>query len=143
MEGAIFLVALAALVVALSVLLSRRSTVVSVNDDVAIRLPQAEVERRSFGALGSIPAATMTQSIPGQLTVTTKWPPSWVILVAILSFPIGLLLLLLVRQDLVLNVRFVETKEDTLVQVAGKSRRKVAIAVGETFNRLPEPTSLS
>lgn len=133
----------ALLIVAFVLLVSRGSQVVVVNDDVVIAASQAEVERQSFGMLGSIPGATMTQSMPGQVVVTAKWTPSWVIVVAILSFPLGLLLLLLVRQDLVLNVRFAETSGGTLVQVTGKSRRKVAIAVGAAFDRLSGSASLA
>lgn len=135
MEAVVVLVPVV-LVVVLILLGSRRSSVVTVNDDMILASLPNEVERRAFGALGSVPGATMGQVFPGQLTLTSKWTPSWVVVVAILSFPLGLLLLLLVRQDLVLHVRFTESTEGTLAQVAGKSRRKVAIAVGEVFNQM-------
>ena len=77
----------------------------------------------------------MNQSMPGQVTLTSPWAPTWTVVLGILAFPVGLLLVLLLRQDLTLNIRFVEEGDGTLVQVAGRARKKVALLVGEAIER--------
>lgn len=111
----------------------RRSQVVTVNDSMSLPERRSTVERGAFGSLGSIPGAVMSQTMPGQVTLTSKWAPTWTVVLGILAFPVGLLLVLLIRQDLTLNIRFVEDGDGTLVQVAGRARKKVALLVGETF----------
>lgn len=139
MDGfiAVLVLLISALVVlALLVAGSRRKSVVTVNDQLAIALPRGQVEQFAFGPISSIPGAAVTQAVPGQTTLVTKWTPTWAVVVGILAFPLGLLLLLLIRQDLVLHVRFVDSSGGTLVQVAGRSRRRTALAVGEALEAL-------
>lgn len=113
----------------------RRAQVVTVNDSVRLPERHSTVERDAFGPLGSIPGATMNQTMSGQVTLTSQWAPTWTFVVGILAFPVGLLLVLLIRQDLTLNIRFVEDGDGTLVQVAGRARKKVALLVGEAIER--------
>ena len=125
------LIALAVIVVT-----TRWKSVVSVNDAIILHADRAAVERITFGPLGSIPSSQLTSATPGQVTITSSWTPTWAVFVGILTIPIGLLLLLLVRQTLTLHVRFLNHEGGTLVQVAGKARKKVALAVGEAFNQM-------
>lgn len=125
------------LVVAVIVAASRSSSVVTVNDQVELPLDLATVERDAFGPLGAVRGASMSQSLPGQVTLTTSFIPTWAVLLGILAFPIGLLLLFLIRRELTLHVRYVEQGGGTLVQVAGKTRKNVALAVGEIFGSMP------
>jgi len=111
----------------------RRATVVSVNDETRLRAGRADVERQSFGPLGSITGSQMTQAVPGQVTLTSSWIPTWAVFIGILAFPVGLLLLLLVRQSLPLHIRYLDVADGTLVQVSGKTRKRVALEVGRVL----------
>lgn len=133
---AISLVISVLLLVAILAASSRRKSVVTVNDQIEIAMDRDRVEQFAFGPLGSIQGAAVTQAVPGQMTLVSKWTPTWAVVIGILSFPVGLLLLLLIRQELVMHVRFLDNGGTTLVQVAGKSRKRVALAVGEALEAL-------
>ena len=133
----LLVVAAALLVLALVAAGTRQTSVVSVNDETRLPLGRADAERLSFGPLGSVPGSQMTQAGPGQVTLTSSWIPTWAFLIGILAFPLGLLLLLLVRESLLLHVRYLDVTGGTLVQVAGRTRRKTALEVGRIMERLP------
>ena len=122
---------------ALVVVAVRRPAVVTVSDETRLPAPPDDVERFSFGPLGSITGSQMTQAGPGQVTLTSSWIPSWAVVVAILAFPVGLVVPLLVRQRLTLQVRYRDAAGGTLVQVSGKARRRVALEVGRALESVP------
>lgn len=125
-------------IVAIAAAAWRRSQVVTVNDQTRQHADQAQVERHAFGALGTIPKAALTQAVPGQMTLVSKWTPTWAVVVGILAFPVGLLLLLLIRQELTLHVRFnQEADGSTHVHVSGKTLKRVAEAVGRALSEQP------
>ncbi|GAA3834683.1 hypothetical protein [Nocardioides panacisoli] len=135
--GSIAVAAALVLLVVLLVLVSVSSVVVTVNDEETLPLDQATVERLAFGRLGSISGVTMTQVFPGQVSLVSRWLPGWALLVGLLTFPVGLLVLFLVRNEAVLHVRFLDDGETaTTVQVAGRARKRVALDVGEIFDAL-------
>lgn len=108
-----------------------RDPVVTVNDQMSIDgISPAELDRRVFGRLGAVRRSQMAQVFPGHVTLTSSSIPGWAILVGLLAFPVGLLLLLLIRQRVLLNVRVLPEGGGSLVQVAGKARTSVALEVG-------------
>lgn len=108
-----------------------RDPVVTVNDQMSIDgISPAELDRRVFGRLGAVPRSQMGQVFPGHVTLTSSSIPGWAVLVGLLTFPVGLLLLLLIRQQLSLHVRVLPDGRGSLVQVAGKARKSVALEVG-------------
>ncbi|WP_370288654.1 hypothetical protein [Nocardioides sp.] len=115
--------------VALGLLL--RDPVVTVDDEMSIDgMSPAELDRRVFGRLGAVRRSQMGQVFPGHVALTSSSIPGWAILVGLLTFPVGLLLLLLIRQQLSLHVRVLPDGRGSLVQVAGKARKSVALEVG-------------
>jgi len=133
------LIVLGLIAVALFLAFSEGAPVVTVNDEVELSQAPESVERDVFGALGSIRGSTMTSLLPGHVVIVTKSTPAWAVLVGILVLPLGLLLIAFVRNEHVLNVRFLKHGAGTTVQVAGRSRKKVALAVGAAFDRLGRP----
>jgi hypothetical protein len=109
-----------------------RNGAVHVNDSLRTPLPLEAAEQRVFESLGSVPGATMTQVAPRQYAVVCKKSYPWAILFAVLLFPIGLLFLLL-RQELVLNVRLAGDGGGATVQVAGRTQLRIADVVGTSL----------
>lgn len=108
-----------------------RDPVVTVDDQMSIDgMSPAELDRRVFGRLGAVLRSQMGQVFPGHVTLTSSSIPGWAVLVGLLTFPVGLLLLLLIRQQLSLHVRVLPDGRGSLVQVAGKARKSVALEVG-------------
>ena len=120
----------------LAVLFLTRPRIVMVNDQVELKLTPSDVEQRAFGRLGSIPGCQMKQSSVGQLSLVTSTTPGWAIFFGILTLPIGLLLIFLVRQTWTIHVRYSDAAEGTLVQVSGKTRKRVAEQVADVFQNL-------
>lgn len=120
----------------LVVLLWTRPRIVLVNDQVELKLTASDVEQRAFGRLGSIPGCQMNQSSGGQLSLVTSTIPRWAIFFGILTLPIGLLLLFLVRRTWTIHVRYSDAAEGTLVQVSGKTKKRVAEQIADIFQNL-------
>lgn len=135
--GSIAVVATLVLLAVLIVIASAGSAIVTVSDEVTVPQDQDTVERLAFGALGSIPGVTMTQMFPGQLGLASKWLPGWALLVGLLTLPLGLLVLFLVRSEAILYIRFLSDGDTTTtVQVAGRARKRVALRVGDIFDTM-------
>lgn len=131
------MVAILVLLAVLIVIASVSSAIVTVNDEVTVPHDQATVERLAFVSLGSIPGVTMTQMFPGQVGLGTRWLPGWALLVGLLTLPLGLLVLFLVRNEAILYVRFLgDGDTTTTVPVAGRARKRVALRVGEIFDAM-------
>jgi hypothetical protein len=119
-------------IAALLIMNAWRSGVVHVDDSLRSPLPLASAEQRTFASLGTIAGTNMRQVGPQQYAVVSSRCYPWAILCAILAFPIGLLLLLL-RQEIVLNVRLAPEGAGTAVQVAGRAQMRVAREVGSSL----------
>ena len=120
----------------LVVLLLTRPRVVLVNDELKLAQTPGDVEQRAFGRLGSIPGCQMTQSSFGQLSIATTTTPLWAVFLGILTLPIGLLLIFLVRRTWTIHVRYSDAAEGTLVQVSGKTKKRVAEQIADIFQNL-------
>ena len=135
--GSIAVFVVLALLAVLVVLTAAGSAVVPVNDEQALPRDLATVERVAFGSLGSIPGVTMSQMFPGQFSLVSKWLPGWALVVGLLTLPLGLLVLLLARNEATMHVRLLGDGESaTTVQVAGRARKRVALRVGEIFDAM-------
>jgi|tagenome__1003787_1003787.scaffolds.fasta_scaffold19994705_1 hypothetical protein len=121
-------------IAALLIMNAWKSGVVHVDDSFHSPLPLASAEQRTFASLGTIVGTNMSQVGPQQYAVVSSRCYPWAILFAILVFPIGLLLLLL-RQEIVLNVRLAPEGAGTTVQVAGRAQMRVATAVGSSLQQ--------
>lgn len=124
--------------VALVVALARRNGVVAVSDELEVPADPALVEERVFGPLGSIRGAAMTRASAGHVSLSCRRTPGWAVVLAILLFPWGLVLLL-VKQEHVLQVRIATHGRGSLVQVSGRAPKQVALEVGETLQRRLAP----
>ncbi len=137
MSEELLLLALAVLfAVLLLVLLWTRPRIVMVNDQVELKRTPSDVEQRAFGRLGSIPGCQMKQSSVGQFSLVTSTTPGWAIFLGVITLPIGLLLLFLVRQTWTIHVRYSDAAEGTLVQVSGKTKKRVAEQIADIFQNL-------
>lgn len=115
------------IIVVLALLLLVMPSEARVDDEIVVPMPRETVQRRLFGPLGSLRASRLETASTGQWSVHSSYLPSWALVVAVLLFPVGLVVLLFARRRLVLHVRFLEEQGGgTRVQVAGRARRGVA-----------------
>lgn len=126
--GLILLVALGVVVVAMPV-------EARVSDETVVPRPRDVVEPQMLRMVASLPASHVDDATPGQVTVRSSYMPSWAVLVAIFAFPIGLVVLAFARRKLELYVRFLdEPGGETRVLVVGRTRRRIARAIGEAVD---------
>jgi len=121
-------------VIATVVAVARRNGVHAVQDELEVPAAPAVVEERIFGPLGMVRGATMSRASAGHVTLTSRRTPTWVVFLAIVFLPWGLLLLL-VKHEHSLHVRIAERGRGTVVQVSGRAPKQVALEVGETLER--------
>lgn len=115
----------------LAVAVALRGAVVSVDDQLTTTATLDEVDQRLMTAAASLPGTDISSISPGQLSLSTTFTPSWVILLAVLLFPIGLVLLLIPRSKLELHARAFQQGPQVRVQVAGRTRKRTALEFGQ------------
>jgi hypothetical protein len=111
-----------------------RGGVVSVDDQLEITATLDQADQRLMTAAASLPGASISSVSPGQIRLTTSWTPAWVVFLAVLAFPFGLLLLL-VRSKLELHARAYQRGSEVMIHVAGKSKKGIALKFGQRLQQ--------
>jgi hypothetical protein len=141
--GLITLIAAVAVVIVLAVAGSFGNAVVEVADEMATGMSVTDVEALIGEALASIPSAQARPVLPGTWTLTYRRHPRYSVVLGVLTLPVGLLLLILVRETLLLTVSVTRAGERTRVVVVGRAHAKLAVALGESLQRLLAPQAQS
>jgi hypothetical protein len=129
-------------VVALAVAAWWGNPVVEVADELSSVMPLDQVQALIDGALAVLPGAQVLAVLPGTRTLSYRHHPRYSVLLGILTLPIGLLVLLLVRETLQLTVSATAQEGSTRVLVAGRAHKKLAAALGDALRPLAAPRTL-
>jgi hypothetical protein len=134
----ILFTALAVLLLALLVSVIVRSfqnPIENVADELHSPLPFAEVDRRVAKVLDTTTRTGLRMVLPGTYTLSYRHTPGIAIVLGIMTFPIGLLMMFIMRRDLQLTISITSDGTGSLIRVVGRTHRKLAVTVGEAVSR--------
>ncbi|MGY2874612.1 hypothetical protein ACVW00_001802 [Marmoricola sp. URHA0025 HA25] len=129
-------------VVALAVAVSWANPVVDVADETTTARSADEVRAVVAGALADLRGVQVRMDLPGTWTVSYRHHPRYAVLLAILSLPVGLLVLLFVRETLLLTISVTGDSGSTRILVVGHAHKKLAESLGERIQPLSESPAL-
>lgn len=112
---------LAIVVVVGLVWLGWRQRWVSIAGDWVLPLPAEDVERVVTDSLAAVPRTTLRAQGPGAWVYSVERAPGWAIFFGILTFPFGLLLILLVKERADLHIWVEPVPEGCRVRIVGRS----------------------
>lgn len=124
--GVVLLLAL----VAVPIVLDIRNPVVSVVDDLTTTAPYAEVDAELMKLLGNSRGYDIQMMVPGTYTLSYRRSPGWALVLGLLTFPIGILIVLFAREKLTLTLSATATESGTRLLVIGRVHEKLALATG-------------
>jgi hypothetical protein len=126
--------------VALLVLLVRRirSTArVTVVEQLAVPAPATAVDPLLWHALGSVQGSVQGARVLatglGRYVVVLRRTPPWVIIPVWLTMPLGLILLVLIKEDVVMGVALYETPDGSEIHLSGRSEKNILARVREAL----------
>jgi hypothetical protein len=142
--GMFVVLTILAVLIALPVVRSIMNPIVTVVDDRTSSRPYAEVDADIARLLGSTRGYDLRMMLPGTYTLSYRRTPGWALLLGVVTFPVGILIILLARETFVLTFSVTATEAGTRVTVVGRAHEKVALAVGAAIERrLGEPLAAS
>jgi hypothetical protein len=112
-----------------------RTEITWVADELTTTLSMAEVESRVSTLLTNTRRVTRRKVLPGTYTLSYRHYPAVAILLALLTFPLGPLLLLLLRNTYQLVISITDDGDRTRVRVVGRIHRRFATSVRENLRR--------
>ncbi len=135
MGPVVFVVVLVAAVVAIVAVLVVRSTnpLTNVADELLTPLPAPEVESLVVPVLTLSSKLQVELVLPGTYTVSYRTTPTIAWVIAVVTFPIGLLALWFVREKQTLTVSITVAGDQTRVRVFGRAHQKYALALGSAL----------
>ena len=89
-----------------------------VSADITLIRTDVDLDQVLFRRLNAVVGAEMRDAERGRYTLASRRLPGWAIVAMILTFPIGLLFLLM-RTDRLLNLRLVTTEHGQVLRIAG------------------------
>jgi hypothetical protein len=73
--------------------------------------------------------------LPGTYTLSYRRTPGWALVLGVVTFPIGLLVIILSRETLTITVSVTSSGDSTRITVVGQANRDVALAIGAALDR--------
>jgi hypothetical protein len=138
--GLLVVITILVVLVAAQVVRSIMNPVVTVVDDRRSARPYAELDADVARLLGGTRGYDLRMVLPGTYTLSYRRTPGWALLLGLVTFPIGILIILLSRETFVLTFAVTATEAGSRVTVVGRAHEKVALAVGAAIERrLAEP----
>lgn len=116
----LLIVAALVVAVALSTWVGRS---VSVNLSWSSPLAPMTLERRLLSTLIEVSSGRAASAGPGRLVLIERWTPAWAIVMAIVTFPLGLLFLLF-KTERTLNVMIESEPGGSRVDLVGATRSR-------------------
>jgi hypothetical protein len=116
--------------ISVPILLDIRNPVVSVLDDLTTTAPYAEVDSELTKLLGNSRGYDIQTLGPGTYTLSYRRSPGWALVLGLLTFPIGILIVLFAREKLTLTLSATATESGTRLLVVGRVHEKLALATG-------------
>ena len=116
--------------VSVPVVLAISNPVVNVVDDMTTTTPYAEVDSELTKLLGNSRGYEIQMMAPGTYTLSYRRSPAWALVLGLLTFPIGILIVLFAREKLTLTFSATATESGTRLLVFGRAHEKLACATG-------------
>ncbi|MET3963610.1 hypothetical protein ABIE44_003544 [Marmoricola sp. OAE513] len=127
-------VVLAAVIsLAVSVVRSLRTPIVNVADELVVSAPAVEVESAVVELLGLARKVELEMVLPGTYQLSYRYSSGAMLFLALVTFPIGLLLLAFGATRMKLTVSVVADAESTRIRVFGRVHQPLAVAIGEAL----------
>ena len=104
--------------------------VVNVADDLATTAPYAKVDAALVELLGNTRGYELQVRAPGTFSLSYRRAPMWSLVLGLLTFPLGILIVLFARETLTLTFSATPTGTGTRVLVLGRAHQKLALATG-------------
>lgn len=104
--------------------------VVNVVDELMTTAPFSAVDSELTRLLGDSRGYDIQMMAPGTYNLSYRRSPAWALVLGLITFPIGVLLLLFARETLTLTFSATPTESGTRLLVFGRAHRKLATACG-------------
>lgn len=127
--GVLLLLAL----IAVPIVLDIRNPVVSVVDDLTTTVGYAEVDSELTKLLANSRGYDIQMMAPGTYSLSYRRSPGWALVLGLLTFPIGILIVLFAREKLTLTLSATATGSGTRLLVIGRVHEKLALATGSAI----------
>lgn len=105
---------------------------VSVNLSWSSPLAPTTLERRLLSTLIEISSGRASSAGPGRLVLIERWTPAWAIVMAILTFPLGLLFLLF-KTERTLTVMIESEPGGSRVDLVGATRSRTLASLDQVL----------
>ena len=125
----LLIVAALVVAVALSTWVGRS---VSVNLSWSSPLAPMTLERRLLSTLIEVSSGRAASAGPGRLVLIERWTPAWAIVMAIVTFPLGLLFLLF-KTERTLNVMIESEPGGSRVDLVGATRSRTLASLDQVL----------
>ncbi len=107
----------------------------SVADELVTSAGFADVDAEVAKLLATVRRAELRMAMPGVYSISYKRTPGWAVLLAVLTFPIGLLFLFVAANRYELAISVTADGDRTRIRVFGRVHRKFAEAIGAALDR--------
>jgi hypothetical protein len=126
----LLLLGVALVLVSLPVVFAILNPVVNVVDDLTTTALYVEVDSELAQLLGNSRGYDIQMMAPGTYTLSYRRTPTWALVLGLLTFPIGILIVLFAREKLTLTLSATATESGTRLLVFGRVHEKLALATG-------------
>jgi hypothetical protein len=116
--------------VALPVVSAIRNPIVNVADDLSTTTPYTEVDSELAQLLGEARGYVVQLVAPGTYALSYRRAPAWALVVGLLTFPIGILIVVFSREKLTITFSATAIESGTRLLVFGRVHERLARATG-------------
>ena len=131
----VMVLALVVALVAVPIVRSSLNPVVTVVDELHTTAAYDAVDAEVAQLLGSTRGYELRMLLPGTYTLSYRRTPGWALVLGVVTFPIGLLVIILSRETLTITVSVTSSGDSTRITVVGQANRDVALAIGAALDR--------
>ena len=121
--------------VSLPVVYAFINPVLDVADELNTTAPHAEVDAVVTELLGNSRGYDIQMMASGTYTLSYRRSPAWALMLGLLTLPIGILIILFVRERLTLTFSATATESGTRLLVFGRAHEKLALTTGAALQR--------
>lgn len=133
--GLVVVAAIFLALIAVPVVRSFNNPVVTVADVTTSARPYDDVDADVARLLGSSKGYELQMVLPGTYTLSYRRTPGWALVLGVVTFPLGILIMLLARETLTLTISVTAAERGTRVTVVGQANQKLARAIGAAIER--------
>jgi hypothetical protein len=131
----VLVLALVVALVAVPIVRSSLNPVVTVVDELRTTAAYDAVDAEVAQLLGRTRGYELRMLLPGTYTLSYRRTPGWALVLGVVTFPIGLLVIILSRETLTITVSVTSSGDSTRITVVGQANRDVALSIGAALDR--------